>query len=344
MKSLVLGYDLRVGRTRRPNYYPALSPRARLPTLADVMNGKTIFTLEAERAALNSCPCSQYATPARHLASKFSAAAFHSELSSRRPVIIEGAGIKDWPASHLWNHSFFEDLLASRNLLNEANDSYSFFGTASQLDGACPLELPRALQGESVSKSCVVSHEFFGLESSAEYFERARDESHAYCSFTANEPTSARLLQQELLLPESIFERSRVRDAYLWIFLGTAAPWAHVRGAGSHHDDFATAALVHATLRGRKGWVLHPPPECASACEPLHATVSEGEIFAFNGNFWRHSTYLPAGQPEHVSVALFYCPSAEELREPTCDARGPLRPHETPSMVLEACRRQAGIT
>ena len=309
------------------------------------MNENTIFTLEAERAALQRCPCSQYpASPARHVASEFSAAAFHEELSRRRPVVIEGGELAAWPASRDWNHSLFEDVFATRAVLDAVNDSYSFFGTASQRDGACPLELPKELQLHGAeSKSCVVSDEFFGRDSSAGYFERARDATHTYCSFTANEVQTARILQADLSLPEAIFERMRVRDAYLWIFLGRAAAWAHVRGAGTHHDDFATAALIHSVLRGRKGWVLRPPPECASVCKPMHFTVAEGEIFAFNGNFWHHSTYLPAGQPEHVSVARFYCPSAEELREPTCDARGPLRPHETPSMVLQACRRQAGI-
>ena len=75
----------------------------------------------------------------------------------------------------------------------------------------------------------------------------------------------------------------------------------------------------------------------------MHVVVRAGDSFTVNGNYWRHSTYLPAGQDEHVSVALFYCPSASELEEATCEERGELKAHETPRHVLEACRRQAGL-
>ena len=308
----------------------------------------TIYTLETERAVLRSCPCKDFHAPALHRAEHLSSAEFHTILESRQPLIVSGIAPDDWPARQKWNHSFFADLFTHRDVLSTGTDAdpYTFFGTGSFRDGACPLDLPRALQGSAAvsQTSCVVSEEFYAhdRQTVTSYFERVQNAPHAYASFTANDQLTARLLQNDLHLPRFL-SASRVRADYLWLFLGKAAPWAHVRGAGSHHDDFATAALVHLQLHGRKAWVLRPPPECSSVCEPMHFAVDEGDAFAFNGNYWRHSTYLPASQDEHISVALFYCPSAAELNAPTCEERGVLKPHETPSMVIEACRRQAGI-
>ncbi|KAL0268798.1 UNVERIFIED_CONTAM: hypothetical protein PYX00_010613 [Menopon gallinae] len=71
-----------------------------------------------------------------------------------------------------------------------------------------------------------------------------------------------------------------------WIFMGSTG-----YGAPMHVDNVEHPSW-QAQLRGRKKWVLQPPPECYYSCRDVHVTVEPGEIIVLDTNRWYHSTLI----------------------------------------------------
>ncbi|XP_066997152.2 uncharacterized protein [Anabrus simplex] len=80
-----------------------------------------------------------------------------------------------------------------------------------------------------------------------------------------------------------------------WIFIGSPG-----YGAPMHVDNVEHPSW-QAQLRGRKKWVLEPPPECYYQCERLQVTVNPGEIFVLDTNRWYHQTLIVSDQ---ISITI----------------------------------------
>ncbi|XP_063218652.1 uncharacterized protein LOC134528915 [Bacillus rossius redtenbacheri] len=80
-----------------------------------------------------------------------------------------------------------------------------------------------------------------------------------------------------------------------WIFMGS-------RGYGAQmHVDSVDLPSWQAQLKGRKKWILEPPPECYYDCQCLEVVVEPGEIIALDTNRWYHQTLIVS---EEMSITI----------------------------------------
>jgi len=96
----------------------------------------------------------------------------------------------------------------------------------------------------------------------------------------------------------------------LWIFMGTPGV-----AAPSHIDSLVNPSW-QAQIRGKKRWILKPPPECYWTCNygrEISSTAEPGDILFVNTNLWYHSTYVLEG----LSISLgdeFSMPNAKPTK------------------------------
>lgn len=75
-----------------------------------------------------------------------------------------------------------------------------------------------------------------------------------------------------------------------WMFMGGSGTGAQM------HIDAVNRPSWQAMIKGRKTWILEPPPECENICtKHLSITMEPGDILVVDTNKWYHTTFIHAG-------------------------------------------------
>ena len=54
--------------------------------------------------------------------------------------------------------------------------------------------------------------------------------------------------------------------------------------------------LIESTqIRGRKTWLINPPPDCEHVCRRHSVTVESGDVIIIDTNIWYHETFVHEG-------------------------------------------------
>lgn len=179
-----------------------------------------------------------------------------------------------------------------------------------------------------------------------------------YASFAVNLNSVATHLQRVLSPAPALLralggKETQRTHGHSWFYVGGMARNATLPLAATsrHRDSTGSWSSWHSQVRGRKGWALWPPSECAAKCNSLRFVVEESELFVFSADDWYHATWLPHqplredGEPtlsvdynskclRMSSITMLFCLT---LLQSTCRCRKPERSNARAPRLSVAC-------
>ncbi|XP_056640601.1 bifunctional arginine demethylase and lysyl-hydroxylase JMJD6-B [Diorhabda sublineata] len=187
-----------------------------------------------------------------------------------RPLIVTDA-IEHWPASKTFEYKFFKELYENFKFDGSSKKNCQFF--------------PYKTNFKSLSEVFQMSEKRANL---------AAGEKSWYVGWNNCNDKAGKILRQYYSKPYFLGNRTE-NIAMSWIFMGGPG-----HGAQMHVDNVYYPSW-QAQLRGRKLWILAPPPECWNSCQKLEAEVKTGETIVVDTNRWYHQTIVLPGE---ISITI----------------------------------------
>lgn len=167
-----------------------------------------------------------------------------------KPVIITDA-TKNWTALEVFDFWYFKNVYEnSRKYQKKMNCQF----------------FPYKTEFKSLLEALSIPEDRVNYESGTKPW---------YFGWSNCNPEVAELLREHYARPYFLPETSENR-ATDWIFIGGAGLGAHL------HVDNVRLPSWQAQIKGKKEWLLAPPPECYYECKIFSATVQTGEISEIN--------------------------------------------------------------
>ncbi|XP_065349796.1 uncharacterized protein LOC135945823 isoform X1 [Cloeon dipterum] len=159
------------------------------------------------------------------------------------------------------------------------------------------LDFLRSLYRDSPQPNCQFfpyKTEFRGL---ADFFNMSEERATGkpwYVGWSNCDDRVSRQLRQYYSRPYFLPENSENKQMD-WIFIGSPGYGAHM------HVDNVGSVSWQAQLKGRKLWVLQPPPECLYRCSIMQTTLEPGDIIVLDTDRWYHSTLIVS---DDISITI----------------------------------------